>query len=355
MVANCWLSGNAAASEGGGAYQGAINNCVLTNNTAVSGGGVSLGTLNNCLLILNGALNRGGGAYLAKLNNCTVTFNYTCDTCGSFSSAGTYSGTTRNSIVLYNTVGRYGGTYANYETAAQYSYCCTSPSAPGFPMPGGVGNINAFNSSPQFVDSVHVSVNSPCRGAGSPLYATGTDIDGEPWANPPSIGCDEVVEANLVGPLSVVILAAQTNVLVNHFASFGAQIAGRVARVEWSFGDGSPATFSSSHMWTNVGDYTLTLTAFNTDHPSGVSASLPIHVLPPNQPLLQFTAATTNGFQFGFPGQESVQYWIEMATNLTPPVYWQTLQSIFYSTGGVHRITDSAPTNETRFYRVKAR
>ena len=108
-------------------------------------------------------------------------------------------------------------------------------------------------------------------------------------------------------------------------------------------------------MWTNVGDYTLTLTAFNTDNPGGVSANQLIHVLPPNLPSLQSAAMTTNGFQFEFPGQESVQYWIEMATNLTPPVAWQTMQSIFYSTGGVHQITDSAPTNETRFYRVRAK
>lgn len=356
LVANCWLSDNAASLEGGGAYQGLINNCVLTNNSAVYGGGASSGILNNCVVILNGALNRGGGAYFATLNNCTVTFNYTCFTCGSFSGAGTYSGTTRNSIVLYNSTGRYGGSYANYESGAtQYSYCCTSPSAPGYPMPGGVGNINAFNVNPQRLDWFHIATTSPCRGAGSPLYATGTDLDGETWANPPSIGCDEVVEANLVGPLTVAILAPQTKVLVNHFASFGAQITGRIARVEWSFGDGSPVTFSSSHIWTNVGDYTLTLTAFNTDNPGGVSTNLLVHVLPPNPPLLQLATITANGFQFEFPGQESVQYWVEMATNLTPPINWQTLQTIFYSTGGVHQITDSTPTNATRFYRVKAR
>ena len=63
---------------------------------------------------------------------------------------------------------------------------------------------------------------------------------------------------------------------------------------------------------------------------------------------------TTNGFRFEFPGQESFAYWVEMATNLTLPVTWQRLQTIFFSMGGVHQITDPLPTNETRFYRVKA-
>jgi PKD repeat protein len=142
---------------------------------------------------------------------------------------------------------------------------------------------------------------------------------------------------------------------VHHPISFGAQITGRIARYEWSYGDGTSPTLASSHVYTNLGDYTVTLTAFNTDNPTGVSASLLIHVLPPNQPLLQFATMTTNGFQFEFAGQYEVQFWVEVATNLAPPINWQALQTIFFSTGGVHRITDSAPTNEARFYRVRAR
>jgi hypothetical protein len=222
-------------------------------------------------------------------------------------------------------------------------------------MPGGVGNINAYDANPELVDWAHVSVNSPCRGAGSPLYATGTDIDGEPWVNPPSIGCDEVVEAGLVGPLNVGILMDRTNVLVNHLVGFGAEITGRIASYEWSYGDGTPTTLSDIHTWTDVGDYTVMLTAYNTDNPAGVSDSILIHVLPPTQPALQSAAMGTNGFRFEFAGQETARYWIEMATNIAPPVFWHTLQNILSSTGGVHQIVDSNATNATRFYRVRAR
>jgi len=358
VVANCVFSGNWAGYHGGGAYQGSINNCTLTNNSAAFGGGSSEATLNNCLVIGNTAT-YGAGAYYATLNNCTVIFNYS-DTFFSGRGAGTYNGAVQNSIVLYNTAGRYGSYdnfFQNYH-AFTFIYSCTEPQAPGYPMPIGIRNINAFNADPQFVDLFHVSVNSPCRGAGSPLYATGTDIDGETWANPSAIGCDEPIASALVGPLSLAISLWQTNVLVNHYVVFGVEVTGRAARLEWSFGDGPTVTNagrSISHMWTNVGDYPVTLTAFNADYPGGIATNLLIHVLAPNQPLMQSLALTTNGFQFTFPGQESVAYWVELATNLTPPTYWQTLQTIFNSTGGVHQITDSVPTNATRFYRVRAK
>jgi hypothetical protein len=353
------LSGyvGAAPESGGGVWcssaNGVVSHCVLTNNTAIYGGGISYGTLNNSVVVHNLA-NYGGGAYFAVVNNCTVIANYTT-TLAHYHGAGTYDGMTRNSIVLYN-YNYYFPAFPEDDYFAQngpprYDYSCTSASPPKV----GAGNISA---SPQFLDLFHIASTSPCYGSGSPLYSTGTDLDGEPWNNPPSIGCDEVVLANLVGPLSVALIAPQTNLLVNHFASFSASITGRASRVQWSFGDGTVVTNTGSsigHQWTDAGDSSVTFTAYNTDNPGGVSTNLSVHILSLDPPQLQAAQMGGTAFQLQFTGQAGASYYVQFATNLTAPAYWQTLQTIFISTGGVYQISDPGATNDAaRFYRVLA-
>ena len=172
------------------------------------------------------------------------------------------------------------------------------------------------------------------------------------------MGCDEVVLADLVGPLSVELTAMQTNLLVNHYGSFGGSITGRASRVQWVFGDGTVVTNSGSgmsHQWTNTGESFVTFTAYNMDNPDGVSTNLLIHILPVNQPQLQSALMTSNAFQFQFTGQASATYYLQVATNLAPPAYWQTIQTIYNSTDGVCQMLDfGAGSNATRFYRVQA-
>jgi hypothetical protein len=340
-------SGGPLESGGGvccNSQYGIVSDCVLTNNCAIYGGGIRYGSLNNSLVLCNLAAD-GGGAYFSVLNNCTVVNNY-----ATLSGAGTYNGSTRNSIVVDNyyypfeTVNNYGGVLP-----AQYTYCCTTP--------GSLSGTGNFYADPQFLDWFHIATTSPCRGAGSALYASGTDLDGESWATPPSIGCDEVIVANLVGPLSVNILPTQTNLLVNRYAGFSGLVAGRAAAIGWSFGDGVVVTNSERvivHQWTNSGAYTVTFTAYNNDNPAGVSTSIVIQVQPLNVPQLQPAALSANGFQFQFAAQTNANYSIQYATNLVPPVTWQTLQTINNSSGGVIPINDSAWTNTARFYRVLA-
>jgi PKD domain/Immunoglobulin I-set domain len=353
-------TGNTATLQSGGGVwcvstNGVVSNCLLTNNTAIYGGGISYGTLNNCLVVFNLAV-YGGGAYYATLNNCTVLNNYTT-TIFLYRGGGTYDCVVRNSIVLGNADNwPSGSTIDNYYYDGgyflpKYSYSCT------YPLISGTGNIDGNSFNPQILDSFHIASTSPCHGAGSVLYTSGADLDGEPWANPPSMGCDEVIVANLVGPLSVSIFSYQTNLLVNRPGFFSGMITGRASRVEWSFGDGPTVTNRGAgaiHQWTTSGDYAVTFTAFNTDNPAGVSTNFLIHVLPLNPPQLQSALLLTNGFQFQFTGQLNANYTVQYTTNLAPPATWQTLQNIYYSNGGVHQITDSTLPNGTRFYRVLA-
>jgi hypothetical protein len=339
--------------SGGAIYCTSVNgravDCILSNNAAVWGAGLANGTLNNSLVVLNQARTYGGGACYGTLNNCTVI-----DSSAGVSAGGTWNSTVRNSIVLYNYYGSirnldaFNSNYGYSSTFPNYTFTCTSP------LPTGTGNIDA---DPQFLDLYHIPTSSPCVGAGSAAYATGYDLDGEAWNTPPSMGCSEVVLGNLTGPLSVSIQSLSTNVLVNREGFYSARITGRAAWGQWSFGDDVTVSNTGNgaiHAWTNAGNYTVTYTAFNNDYPQGVTGSLPVVVVQPALPQLQIAMLTTNGIQFEFAGQFSVNYTVQYATNLVPPVTWQTLQTIAGYYDGTLKITDPAITNGARFYRVLA-
>ena len=334
-------SSNATTLQSGGGVwclstNGVVSNCILSNNSAsYVGGGIRFGTLNNCFVTFNLAVFGGAGAYFATLNNCTVVNN------SAPRGEGTLGGMVRNSIVVNNS--------GQPDFSANYSFTCTT-----IPLLGGTGNINV---DPQFLDLFHIASTSPCRGAGSAAYSQGIDLDGEQWANPPSMGCDEVIDSNLVGSLSVNVLATQTNLLVNRLAGFSGIITGRASRVEWSFGDGPTVTNSGvsiSHQWTNSGDYLVTFTAYNNDNLTGISTNTIVHVQPLDVPQLQSPLLLTSGFQFQFAGQLNANYTMQYTTNLVAPVTWQTLQKITNSNGGIIQINDFAWTNEARYYRVLA-
>ena len=166
------------------------------------------------------------------------------------------------------------------------NYSCTTPLPPG-----GVGNISA---EPQLADLSHLSAGSPCRGAGSAAYATGLDIDGETWANPPSIGCDEYHPSVVTGPLSVSIQAAYTNAIMGVTLTFTAAIDGRATANRWEFGDGTVLNNPpyASHSWGLPGDYTVVFKAYNDTYPDGVSATVTVHVVA--QPVHYVALGTAN-------------------------------------------------------------
>ncbi|HEY5912220.1 MAG TPA: PKD domain-containing protein [Verrucomicrobiae bacterium] len=268
MLDNCTLTNNSAV-WGGGAYSGTLNNCLLTSNSAIradfaSGGGAYQATLNNCALTGNSASSQGGGAFSSTLNDCTVTGN------SAPYGGGTGSGTLNNCIVYYNSAQNRG---ANYD-AGTLNYCCTTP------LPAGPGNLVE---EPLLANAWRLSADSPCRGRGSAAYASGVDIDGEPWANPPSIGCDEYWSGSLTGAVSVAIVANYTSLSAGHAVDFKGLIEGRVSASRWDFGDGSTVSNRpwASHTWVTAGDYVVELRAYNESYQAGVAVTVTVHVLPP--------------------------------------------------------------------------
>ena len=282
FLSNCVLTGNSASYHGGGAYSGTLGNCVLTNNSASIGGGAESSTLRNCALTGNSA-QIGGGASSSTLNNCILTGNSAssgggacystlnnCSVTGNSGSAiggGASSSTNNNCIICYNMA----PTDANYYVAT-LNYCCTTP----LPV-NGSGNRT---DDPQLASPSHLSPGSPCRGAGSPAYATGLDLDGEPWANPPSIGCDEFWSGTVTGAVSVAMAASYTNVAVGFEVNLEAFIGGRVNASRWDYGDGVMVSNRpyASHGWAAPGDYVVELRAYNETYPAGVAATVTVQV-----------------------------------------------------------------------------
>lgn len=223
-------------------------------------------------------------------------------------------------------------------------------------MPPGEGNIS---DDPQLTDGLHIGVNSPCRGAGVLLPWLGTDINGDVWRDPPTIGCDEVLETGMTGPLAVTIDRPPYDPVAGCVSSLAGRVTGMVSRLVWDFGDGAVATNAScftSHVWTNPGNYLVTLTAFNNDHPAGVSANVPIQVVQAVARLVSDVRMEWGDswgyFVFQFPGQAGVDYVVEYTTNLTPPIRWFTLTS-HKGDGGTVQVADLVTSDAARFYRIR--
>jgi len=74
VLSNCVVAKNFAQWDGGGVYNGIVNNCVIIGNSANvgDGGGSASSKLNNCLIISNSApAGYGGGLFGGTMNNCT--------------------------------------------------------------------------------------------------------------------------------------------------------------------------------------------------------------------------------------------------------------------------------------------
>jgi hypothetical protein len=334
---NCTLSGN-SATRGAGAYAGTLYNCTLSDNSALAGYGAGAfnSTLYNCVLTGNRSTWNGGAAYGSTLYICRLTGNsvesyggggadsctlYNCtltgNSAGPHGAGGVYFSKLYNCIAYFNTAP--GG--ANYDAGSTLNYCCTTP----LPTTG-IGNIAV---DPQLASASYLSAGSPCRGAGSAIYTVGTDIDGEPWGDPPSIGCDEYHAGGVIGPLTVGLVASYTNAAVGYPVCFTALIDGRTTESVWDFGDGNTATNQPyvTHDWLEAGDYSVILRAYNESQSGGVSATGIIHVAV--HPMVYVAAASTNP-------QAPFASWATAATNIQQGVDLGIVGAEIVVTNGVY-------------------
>jgi len=178
------------------------------------------------------------------------------------------------------------------------------------------------------------------------------------------MGCDEVIDADLTGPLSVSISPPPTNTIASgpppviiRLVILSGSVVGRASRLDWSFGDGAVETnanCSSYHFYTNAGVFPLTLTAYNLDKSNGVSATSSICILPLLGPSVQIPVIVGNQLQVTFPTQSNVVYTVQYATNLTPPALWVSLNKTWgWGMGTPLTFTDTL-SNSARYYRILA-
>ena len=226
----CCISNNAATaanSYGGGLFftEGTVDHSIIADNTCGGtgfGGGIGTYqpdgaiTIDSCLILGNKAnyqydASKGGGIGLEFLyqsvqvtvRNTTIVGNQAgVEGRKSFGGAIYTSGDSGRKFKMLNciladntTVNTDISTNLTLKYADGVDYCLFDREADKIGANSKVGD-------PKFKDaaagSYMIAVNSPAKGAGQPDSATGTDLAGADYANPPSMGCYEYVVSTAV-------------------------------------------------------------------------------------------------------------------------------------------------------------
>lgn len=282
-LTDCLLAGNTASESGAGAHNSTLHRCRVEGNrshgfggggssinayhtvfrdneAAVAGGGVYQSFLWNSALYRNLA-GSGAGASESVLENATVVGNS-----ATVQGGGLNDGTARNTLIAFNTADVFPDV-----RRGRLTNCRTSRLRKG---------DSGIESEPRLTDWRHIASDSPCRGAGLAAVVE-ADLDGDPWLDPPSIGCDEFHASSATGALPVAILADFTHVAVGFEVTLTADIEGHALGHSWDFGDGLRATnrLVLSHAWSAPGVYPVVLRAWNLTFPAGLSVTSSVTVV----------------------------------------------------------------------------
>jgi hypothetical protein len=297
-ISNCTIAFNCATSEvvdalscaGGGVFGGRVLNSTVNNNCAMGWGGgvvnsrvVSTVIRENSALGVAGRAGYGGGAIQSTLIGCLVernTANYGggTESCSNFScnivgnvaisrDGGVRLGRAHNCIVCFNSA----GANDNYGEDALLTFSCSTPLA------AGEGNMAA---DPGLITASRLAAGSPCAGIGSTNELSAADFDGESWRLPPSIGCDERYEGNLVGDLVAAVDPRYTICATGFALRLTCASLSHIASNRWEFGDGTVQrdAFQLLHAWEAPAEYLVSLTSYNRDHVLGITTTIVITV-----------------------------------------------------------------------------
>ena len=314
LILNCTIVSNACFSNGGGVASGTLNNCILSGNSARTyGGGAFTSVLNNCIVQSNYAF-YGAGAYEGTLNNCTVIGNAGDPFNGT--GGGANSSTLRNCIIYYNTSPK--SPNVSFGGMGSINYSCTTP------MPtSGLGNItNPPALANLAAGDFHLQTNSPCINSGNnffpsppgpPFVASGLDFDG----NPRIVGSTADIGA-------YEFQFPSSTISYDWLQQFALPTDGSA---DFSDPDGDGA--NNFQEWLAGTVPTNNASVFR---------------------VLGILQGTVNSVRWL--GVSNRTYSVQRATNLVPPLIFQTRGSNIAGTTGTNSYSDVPPPGGSAFYRV---